>query len=153
MLKFLSSLMKASGVAILLLLFCIGGCYGAPRYKYWRFDHIEQSAKRMITPAELQTWATNLLARFPTYSQAEAWQTRTNYPAQLRPLCRGMWAGMWACWVSVVEEPRTNSAGAPENHPEYVMIIWSMKPSGDAAFEIGPTNFVSGRRGASDVHC
>jgi hypothetical protein len=32
----------------------------------WQFDHLEQTAKKVVTASELQSWATNLLARNPT---------------------------------------------------------------------------------------
>jgi len=100
----------------------IGGCY----YQWWQFDHLEDRARRAITAAELQAWATNVLAQVPSYSSSQVHQLRTNYPSKLRSVC----CGPGACWITVPQ-------------PRYVMIIWSMKPSGDAAFEIGDTNFVS----------
>src|SRR6266550_161452 len=120
--------MKAAAVAFLLIpVLCIGGCFAHVWYKGWQFAHLEQSAHRMVTAAELQTWATNLLVGFPTYSTAKLNQIKTNYPPKLAPLC-------WRVnsWVAVHEEPRGTNY-----YPEYVMIIWSIKPSGDAAFEIG----------------
>src|SRR5881409_2062053 len=113
----------------------IGGCY----FRWWQFDHLEQNARRAITPAELQEWGTNILASVPNLSPAQIHQLRTNYPAKLSRLCRGI----GGCWISVHEEPITNSAGIVSYTPRYVMIIWSIKPSGDAMFEVGPTNFVS----------
>jgi hypothetical protein len=119
-----SFLIAAFLTIFLIPVLLIGGCY----YKWWQFDHIEDRARRAITAAELQTWATNVLAQAPSYSPSEFHQLRTNYPAKLRSVCRGP----GVCWISV-----------PDPESDYLMIIWSMKPSGDAAFEIGGTNFVS----------
>src|SRR5437899_2051905 len=96
----------------------------------------------MMTAAQLQTWATNLLAEFSTYSPAQFNQLKTNYPPQLAPLCRRINSS-----VAVHEEP--TSVSATNYYPEHVMIIWSIKPSGDAAFEVGPPTFVCRR---SDAH-
>src|ERR1035441_2464623 len=49
-------------------------------------DHLEQHARKVITASELQAWATNLLAEYPTYSASQDYQMRTNYPVKLRPL-------------------------------------------------------------------
>ena len=110
------------GFVLMPVLF-IGGCF----YRWWKFDHLEERARRVITAGELQAWATNVLAQVPSYSPSQFYQLHTNYPAKLRSVCPG--AG---CWIDVPE-------------PHYVMINWTIKPSGDAGFEIGDTNFVSRR--------
>jgi hypothetical protein len=96
-------------------------------YHLRQFAHLEERAKRVMTAAELQAWANNVLAEFPTYSPAQVRQLRTNFPAKLSPLCRGI----GGCWVSVLEreETATNSSSVPRRYPECVMIIWSIKPS------------------------
>jgi hypothetical protein len=132
--------MKAPALILLLVaLLCVGGCFAHGWYKGRQFAHLEQTASQMITAAELQRWATNLLAEFPTYSPAKFSQLKTNYPPKLAALCRSV-----NSWAAVHEEPVGTNY-----YPEYVMIIWSVKPSGDAAFEVGPPGFVSRQ---SDAH-
>jgi hypothetical protein len=122
--------------SILVPVLLIGSC----RYNAWQFDHLEDRAKQVITAEELQAWATNILAQFPSYSSSQIHQLETNFPPKLISVCRGP----AACWISVQFHETSGSVSySPTNwNPDYVMIIWSDKPSGDAAFEIGPTNFV-----------
>jgi hypothetical protein len=139
----ISSTNKIFKVGCILLALMPVLIFGGTLFHWWQFDHLEDRAKRIVTATELQAWATSVLAEFPTYSPQQAHQLRTNFPAKLRPLCKGFG---FACWVSVVsfkEEPAVS-----RDYPDFVNIIWSMKPSGDAAFEIGPTNFASGHSGA-----
>ena len=127
-------------VIILLPVLMIGGC----RYQDWKFDHLEERARQAITAEELQAWATNILAQYPSYSASQLHDLQTNFPPKLSAVCRGSSA---ACWVGLqsYEEPGSDSSSPTNLHPDHVMIIWSAKPSGDAAFEIGPTNFVCPR--------
>ena len=126
----LKDLLKCFSTACFLFLLLIGGCYGALQYKYWKFDHLEEHAKRAITPAELQTWATNLMAEYATYTDLQFGQIHTNYPAQLNALCHSV----GACWVVVCN----NSS---QKNPDYVVIHWGIKPTGDFDLVIGPPDY------------
>jgi hypothetical protein len=123
-----------------LFFLAIGGCiiWRGP-YRWWRFDHLEQSARKRITAAELQNWATNIIATYPGLTPLQAYQVRTNFPPKLESLCRGT---ISACWVGVMSHSVTNSQGQIHEEADCVQIVWSQKPSGDAAFVIGPPDFV-----------
>jgi hypothetical protein len=117
----------------------IGGCLWMGPVQWWRFDHLEQSARKRIRAAELQNWATNIIASYPGLTPFQAYQLRTNFPPKIESLCRSRIA---ACWVFVNSHSVTNSQGQIHEEADYLQIIWSQKPSGDAAFIIGPPTFV-----------
>jgi hypothetical protein len=121
-------------IALILLAF-IGGCFLYPRYVRWQFDHLEEHASRVITASELETWATNLLAKYPTYSVSQIYQMRTDYPAQLRSLCPVI-----GPTVFIGEDWNSEDF---KIHPTFVNLYWGGTPIGHGGFEIGPTNFVS----------
>jgi hypothetical protein len=103
----------------------------------WKFDHIEGKARKRVTAAELQMWATNLLANPPTGRVTVA-SLGTNFPAGLR--------GLWRYDPSVVlNQTRTNDG---EPMPGWVHLMWGSGMLGHCGFEIGPTNFL-GNRGTS----
>src|SRR4029077_1548503 len=102
----------------------------------WQFDHLEQNAQRVITGTELQVWATNLLARYPTNTELSLSQVGTNFPRQLRGL-----APKLGPWVWIYE--------GDANSPSWVRLHWGSGFLGSHGFEVGPTNFVSSRPGHS----
>jgi hypothetical protein len=92
----------------------------------WSYGHLEQTAAKVTTAAELQTWATNLLAT----NAAQGTLRRTNlgngFPVRLCKLC---------------PELGPSVTVNTEFDPPWVSIIWSSGMRGAAGFEIGPTNF------------
>lgn len=88
----------------------------------------------MITPEELQKWATNLLKLYPTDRMLTLSDLGTNFPRQLRGL-----APKLGPYVVVY-------AGNDTNSPSWVFVRWGSGFLGSHGFEIGDTNFVSHRR-------
>lgn len=114
---------------------------GAAAYVYqgykpaWQFDHLEQNARKVITAAELQAWATNLIAMHPTnnWVSFRASELGTNFPQQLRQLAPRVGPHVEVCrWEDT-------------NEPPWVRVWWGSGFLGHAGFEIGPTNFDRGR--------
>src|SRR5436309_2854326 len=79
--------MKISTIIALLLLAGLGGCIYTSYKPAWQFNHLEQNARRVVTPSELQTWATNLLARNPTGANLVPTNWGPDFPTQLLGLC------------------------------------------------------------------
>jgi hypothetical protein len=98
------------------------------------FDNLERNAKRVITGAQLQQWATNLLAVTPTNSYLKVSQLGTNFPSQLLGLYRR------PPYISIHDDLS----------PSCVYLMWGGGLIGHCGFEIGPTNFVSRRRNARE---
>jgi hypothetical protein len=121
--------MKATLIFALILLAGIGGCIYTSYKPTWQFDHMEQNARKMITGAELQTWATDLLAHYPSNTTLRVSELGTNFPQQLRRLAPKLGPG-----ISIVERFDTNS-------PAWVRLYWGSGFLGASGFEIGPTNF------------
>ena len=110
-------------------------------WTFWTFDHIEQRARRRMTGAELQRWATNLLAVQRPYFHDRADAMGTNFP---RPLL-----GLYRLEPLVSTFPATTNEDTslrqpPWVSPGYVRIIWGGGFIGHCGFEIGATNFESG---------
>ena len=103
----------------------------------WSFDHIEQKARKRVTAAELQSWATNLIAQQPPGS-IPVDSVETNLPNGLRGIYRRNPS-------IVIYEAQTNSG---EVLPGWVSLVWGGGMIGHCGFEIGPTNFI-GWRGKS----
>ena len=101
---------------------------------FWAFDRIEQRSKKVITAAELQAWATNLLAQYTTNAQPKVSELGTNFPPQLSGIYRN------PPYIQINEEST--------NYPACVFLTWGGGVIGHCGFEIGPTNFVSYRRNA-----
>jgi hypothetical protein len=96
----------------------------------WQFDHLEQNAKKAITGAELQAWATNLLAQYPSNTTLRASGLGTNFPQRLRSLA-----------PEIGPDVRVNFPD-DTNYPGWVMIGWGSGFLGHRCLEVGPTNFV-----------
>jgi hypothetical protein len=127
--------MKATSIFAVILFICVAACLYTACKPVWQFDHLEQSARRVITATELQTWATNLLARYPTNTDLRVSELGTNFPQRLRDLAPKLGPS-----VVIFEGDDTNS-------PSWVFLRWGSGFLGSRGFEIGPTNFVSGRPG------
>ena len=98
------------------------------------FDNFERNAKRVVTGAQLQGWATSLLALAPTNSTPRVSELGTNFPSQLRGLYRS--------------RPYIQIQEGDTNSPSSVYLMWGGGMIGHCGFEIGPTNFVSYRSNA-----
>jgi hypothetical protein len=96
---------------------------------------LERNARKVITASELQAWATNLLAQYPTHTTLSLSELGTNFPQQLRYL-----APKLGPTVVIFE-------GADSNSPSWVFMRWGSGFLGSHGFEVGPTNFVSNRPG------
>jgi hypothetical protein len=112
--------------------------FGGGAYLYrgckpvWQFDTIEPRARRVITGAQLQSWATNFIAQHPTNAHVSFRMSElgTNFPLPLRNLA-----------------PRTGPnvvlyQWEDKERPPSVRIWWGSGFLGRTGFEIGPTNFV-----------
>ena len=119
-------------IIFILFLFCgslLPGC--------WSIHRIEHNAKKVITGAELQSWATNLLANYHEGMELRASKMGTNFPPQLLKL------GKSAPSISVVEDW--------PNRPGFVLLTWVGPGLGGTThrgFHIGSTNFTDSRRGS-----
>lgn len=122
--------MKAAVVISLLLVAVLGGCVYTSCKPVWQFDHLEQNARKVITAAELQVWATKVLVDYPTATSFWASAMGTNFPRQLRDL-----APRLGPRVFVHHYDETNQA-------PYVQIYWGSGFLGASGFYVGGTNFV-----------
>jgi hypothetical protein len=109
---------------------CLAALFVLPvPWRVWQLKHIEGKARNQITGAELQAWATNLLASEPAGGYVSYSKLGTNFPEQLR--------GMYHQPPTVyVRSGESNSAG-------YVSVMWGSGVLGLVGFQIGATNFVS----------
>src|SRR4051812_35963895 len=82
--------MKAFGILGIVILVCIAGFICRTKWAWWRFDHLEQTARKAITASELQAWATKVIEESRNYSVQQHNQLRTNYPPKLRGLAAGL---------------------------------------------------------------
>src|ERR1051325_4111657 len=78
--------MKNILIIIIIILACIAAYFYNGYKPVWQFDHLERNAKKVITGGELQNWATNLLAQYPTQTNLSLSQLGTNFPPRLRDL-------------------------------------------------------------------
>ena len=98
---------------------------------WWQFDFLEERAKEVVTGAELQIWATNLLDSYPMTNNwiiLERSEFGTNFPPQLLSLA-----------------PRIGPDVAVymlDDQPRFVRVTWSSGFLGMKGFEIGSTDFV-----------
>ena len=127
--------MKASLIVALVVAFCIAAYVYTGSKPVWQFDNLERNTKKVITAAELQRWATNLLAMYPTNSRVRLSELGTNFPQQLRYLAPKLGPYIW-----LYDDPDTNT-------PRWVRLYWGSGFLGAHGFEIGPPTFVSQRPG------
>jgi len=101
------------------------------------FDHLEDSVKAVITASELQAWATNLLAKYPTDASItnatviSPAKLGTNFPAQLLGISPVLGPG-----VTILHSQDDES-----NDTSCVIIDWGGGMLGHAGFMVGSTNF------------
>ena len=115
------------GLAAIILL---AAMFYPSRRVIWQFDHLESNAKKILTASELQTWATNLLARYPSNATASMWSSElgTNFPNKLLKLYHA--------------PPSIFIFGSTADWPvPHLSITWGGGFIGHTGFEIGPTNF------------
>src|SRR6185436_1701070 len=122
--------MKAISLVALVLCVTVWGIIYTSCKPVWQFDHLEGNARKLITGAQLQAWATNLLAQYPEETSFSASQLGTNFPQQLRGL-----APRLGPHVSVHVYDDTNQ-------PPFVQIYWGSGVLGAAGFYVGSSNFV-----------
>jgi hypothetical protein len=95
-----------------------------------QFDHLERSARKTITASELQTWAINLLAKYPSNTTTSVWPSElgTNFPNKLLKLYH--------------VPPNIFIFGPTADWPvPHLSITWGGGFIGHTGFEVGPTNF------------
>jgi hypothetical protein len=99
---------------------------------YRSFSNLEQNAKKAIPGAEIQKWATQIVAQHPNpeYGHAELRLSDLSPPLP-RPLL-----GLYR------SPPNLYVYETTTNHPGHVRLIWGGGNIGHCGFEIGPTNFV-----------
>jgi hypothetical protein len=113
------------GLFVCFAAYIYNGCKPA-----WQFDHLEQNAKKRITARELQSWATNLLARYPMETNFTSSELGTNFPQQLRGLAPRLGPHIF---VHVYDDT---------NQPPYVQVYWGSGFLGGTGFYIWATNFI-----------
>ena len=122
--------MKLSVVLVAAAILCLAAMILPSCRGIWQFDHLEKNAKKTITAAELQTWATNLLAQYPSNATASVRPSElgTNFPERLLKLYHRP--------PSVFIFSPTADWPVP-----HLSITWGGGFIGHTGFEIGPTNF------------
>ena len=115
--------------AIVAIVCLVGLWYWLPFRIFWAFDTIEHRTRKQITATELQTWATNLLALYPTNAIPKVSGLGTNFPRRLLTIWRS--------------PPDIYIYAAETNSPASVRLVWGGGVIGHCGFEIGPTDFVS----------
>jgi hypothetical protein len=103
----------------------------------WSFYHIEQHAREVITGAELQQWAEEILAQRPAPTDSDG--VVTNRSELASPIPEGLF-GLYHHPPDIFVHQATASS------PGHVSLVWGGGLIGHCAFEIGPTNFVSDAR-------
>jgi hypothetical protein len=105
--------------------------YVLPFRLYWLFDRIERHAKKAISGAELQAWATNLLAHSSINTTPEVSELGTNFPRQL---------------LRVFDEPPIIKIHEETtNSQANICLMWGGGIIGHCGFDIGATNFIGNR--------
>jgi hypothetical protein len=122
---------KKVDIIVLIGLLCIAASIYNGCKPVWQYDHLEQNARKVITGAEIQTWATNLLDSYPptnTQINLERSKLGTNFPPQLLGLAPRL--GPHLAIYLYNDSPRS------------LRLWWGSGFLGGSGFEIGSTNFV-----------
>jgi hypothetical protein len=121
---------KKFGILLAVTFACFAGVWFSPACRIVRsFDNLERNAHNTISGADFQAWAMRLLAEYPMETNFSSDRLGTNFP----------FASLYhAPAYVVIREASTNS-------PAHVFLMWGGGFIGHCGFEIGPTNFVSGR--------
>lgn len=99
------------------------------------FNRLEAEMKKVTSGAELHSWATNLLAQYPTNASVSVSNLGKDFPKELLGVAPRMGPR-----VSVHHDAKT---------PHYVLLYWGSGVLGAKMFEIGPTNLESSRGGTA----
>lgn len=119
--------------------------YWSPRARSVRtFDRLEESVKKVITPSELQTWATNLLAQYPDDTNLWVSQLGTNFPSRLRKISPRLGPQIYV----------THWTDEESNRQDFVTLDWGGGILGHSGFKIGSTNYdiLSGHKWKEGVY-
>jgi hypothetical protein len=130
---------KTISIVALVLLVCFAGCIYSGHKTLWQFDHLEQNARKVITGSELQTWATNLLARYPMETNLSISALGTNFPQRLRGIASPRLGP--DVFIHVHD---TNYPSSYVPNESYVQLVWGSGFLGGAGFVVGSTNFILG---------
>ena len=125
--------MKFSSIMTSILLVGLGGCVYVSCKPVWDFDHLESRARRAVTAAELQTWATNLLSHHTNAGSLRVSESGKDFPKRLLGVAPQLGPSIY---ISVPEDT---------NYPSCVQVFWGSGFLGHKDLLVGPTNFV-GRR-------
>jgi len=105
---------------------------GYPVYSFFhlnsQFDNLERNVRRVISGAELQTWAANLIARHPPGDLDP--RSDASFPPRLLEVAPRLGPHMIIYYSDDAD------------HPPYVHLHWGSGFLGMHGFRIGPTNFV-----------
>jgi hypothetical protein len=127
-------------IMTLAIVVCLASLFILPvTWRVWQLRHIEAKSRNRVTAAELQAWATNLLALQPPGGYLSYSKLGTNFPERLR---------------RVYHQPPTVYVRSGEsNSPGHVSVMWGSGVVGLVGFKIGATNFVtSGHRWQAGVY-
>jgi hypothetical protein len=122
--------MKFSSIVTAILLVGAGGCVYVSCKPVWDFDHLEGRARKAVTAAELQTWATNLLAHHTNAGSVREPEAGNDFPRRLLGVAPQLGPHIY---ISVPDDT---------NFPSCVQVFWGSGFLGHKDFLIGPTNFV-----------
>lgn len=127
---------KLITIVLLIVFICIAAVIYASYRQVSQFDHLEQNAKQVVTGSELQSWAADLLAQYPTNASPKVSELGASFPGQLLGLFH--------------DPPHIFIHVANTNYPASVLLMWGGGLIGHSGFEIGSTNFVSQRSNAHE---
>ena len=120
-------------VACLFLLILLIGPFSIFNLRIqYSFDHLEQNARKVITGSELQAWAVQILAQYPTPTNGQMDLRLSDLAAPLPKPLLGLYH----------RPPDIFVYETTTNDPGHVRLNWGGGLIGHCGFEIGPTNFV-----------
>ena len=125
--------MKATFITIVVLLVCMAAYIDAVCKSVRQFDNLERNAKKVITAAQLQSWATSFIARQATNTTFRRSELSGDFPPGLFELAPKIGPN-----VVIL-------SGAETNAESYVLISWGSGFLGHHGFTVGSTDFVSTR--------
>ncbi len=121
--------MKTPSILSLILLVGLGGCVYVSCKPVWDFARLESRARKAVTGAEMQMWATNLLGRRTNEGRVLVSEAGADFPKELLSL------------APQIGPDITIRASDNTNFPSYVQVSWGSGFLGCKCFMIGPTNF------------
>ena len=115
-----------------LILLYIGGCTIYSFSIIRSFNNLEQNARKVITGPELQAWAVQIVAQYPTPTNGQMDLRLSDLAAPLPKPLLGLYH----------RPPDIFVYETTTNDPGHVRLNWGGGLIGHCGFEIGPTNFV-----------